>query len=436
MKLRRYAVYAALILLFFVMVSGFYMGTLQDVTDTTSRLIAIGRWLGIVTAFSILVELLLMSRIPVIENNFDVDEIQLFHRYNGYIVVYALIAHIVFLTLGYSQQTATGFVSQFIAFTTDFEDVLLAVIGSILFFVIAIASIKIVRHSVKYELWYVLHLGTYFAVALTFLHQVNSGSDFVSQDWYAYVWTLLFIGVFMVLLYYRFVRQIYYMYRHNFTVVAVNKEAENIYSLYISGKNIREFIYTSGQYATWRFLAHGYWYESHPFSFSSSYGDSHIRLSFKSASGDFSEKLRHIPIGTKVLIDGPRGAFSPERIATPDIVLIAGGIGIAPLLSMLRNIVHSYESITILYSVTHRNELAFSTEFNRLLQTNANIKLVPYESSTQGRINEDTLSSIIADVTTTGALICGPYAMTNAMSNYLIGLGVSKQNIVTEQFAF
>ena len=115
------------------MISGFYVGTLQDVSDVPSRLVAIGRWLGILTAFSILIELVLMSRIPVVENNFDVDEIQQFHRYNGYIVVYALIAHIVFLTLGYSQQFSVGFIEQFISFNTDFEDVLLATIGSILF---------------------------------------------------------------------------------------------------------------------------------------------------------------------------------------------------------------------------------------------------------------------------------------------------------------
>ena len=247
-------IYSLLAIVFSIMAIGFYTGTMQSITGSTAKVIAIGRWMGIVMAFSILIELLLMARIPAIENNFDVDDISQVHRWNGYVLVYSIVAHVVFLTVGYAWQQDNGLIGQFIALNTDFEDVLLATFGSILFFVIAISSVKIARKAVRYETWYYLHLIAYIAVGLTFLHQINSGSDLITQDWLRWYWIAIYAVLFALLGYYRFIRQLVYMFRFGFSVSSVQQEAKDIYSVYITGKGLGRLKFQAGQYATWRFF--------------------------------------------------------------------------------------------------------------------------------------------------------------------------------------
>lgn len=221
MKLKRILIYSIIIAVLLVMIIGFYLGTMQDLGSVSTRLIAIGRWMGIMTTFAILVELLLMSRWPLIENNFDVQEITSFHRIVGFTILYSFSAHIVFLTIGYAQQSSSSLIAQFIALNTDFEDVLWALVGSIMFFGIGAISIKIIRHKLSYEIWYIVHLATYLAVALTFLHQINSGSDLVSQQWYRYFWITLYVVVFGLIGYYRFLRPVLYLVRYDLKVAGV-----------------------------------------------------------------------------------------------------------------------------------------------------------------------------------------------------------------------
>lgn len=430
-------IYSLLAIIFGIMAFGFYSGTMQSISDTNAKVIAIGRWMGIVMAFSILIELLLMARIPAIENNFDVDDMSHVHRWNGYVLVYSIIAHVVFLTVGYAWQQDNGFIGQFIALNTDFEDVLLATIGSILFFVIAISSVRAARKAVRYETWYYLHLIAYIAVGLTFLHQINSGSDLITQDWLRWYWIALYTILFVLLGYYRFMRQLVYMLRFGFTVASVQQDAKDIYSIYVMGKGLTNFKFQAGQYATWRFLAKGYWGQSHPFSISSPPGAATLRITFKATSGDFSQSLKNIPKGTRVLIDGPRGAFTASRARCDNVLLLAGGIGVAPMIAMLAQLAKKHKKVALIYCVRLRQELAFAADIRHLQQTYPNITCVVHESSTAGRLTaSQALHYVQNDLQGTSVMLCGPSGMADCLKTDLLAQGVPERNIIAEQFKF
>lgn len=175
-KLSRIIIYSSIGMIVVLMLYGWWLGSVSELTGQASKLIAIGRFAGIIATICVLLELLVMSRAPFIENNFDLEELNDFHRYNGYAMVFTLIAHIIFLVMGYGAINHLSLWPQFMQLNNTFEDVLKASIGSIVFFVAAISSVKIARRRIPYEIWYFVHIVVYGGVLLAFGHQVHSGA--------------------------------------------------------------------------------------------------------------------------------------------------------------------------------------------------------------------------------------------------------------------
>lgn len=420
---------------FVVMIIGFWLGSMQELSSVANKIVAIGRWMGLVTTFAILLEVLLMSRLPFIEKNFDLDEISQLHRLNGFTILFGVIAHIVFITYGYSMLSKSGLINEFINMNSLIPDVLNATIGTIVFFIISLSSVKILRKKMSYEVWYFTHLLVYGAILLTFLHQINAGSDFVSQAWYKYYWIFLYVLVFGMVAFYRFARPFLYLFLHNFKVYAVKQESANCYSVYITGKCLYKFKYEPGQYATFRFLNKQLWHESHPFSFSSDSSDKYLRLTFKSTAGDYSSKLINLNKGTKVIIDGPRGSFISSRAKEDKVFLIAGGIGSAPLVSMIKALVKGGKKITFIYSAKSINDMAFYDQLKTIDGTYLN--LVTNETSKSKRLDTNSLRDIYgSDINKSVTYICGPNSMTASIKDSLKELGVSKKLIIAEEFKF
>lgn len=419
------------------MLFGWWTGSGQDLTTHSTRLIAIGRLAGIVAAASVLLELLVMSRAPFIEKNFDLEEINEFHRYNGYTMTYALIVHLVFLVMGYGIVNKLGWWPQFLQLNTGFEDVLKATIGSVTFFIVAITSLHLMRKRLPYEVWYFMHLIVYGGVLLAFGHQINSGGDIVTQTWMKYLWIAMYALIFGLVAYYRFGRQAITYLRHGFRVSRVVEEAPGIYSIYIRGRSMNKFKFIAGQYAHWRFLDSNLFLESHPFSFSSSPGAEELRFTFKT-NGDYTKQLAYVMPGTPVLIDGPRGSFMPNRARTENILMIAGGIGVAPFLPSAKALLREGKTVQILYSVSSESDVVFAGEFSALLDVApGRFAVSVHESKTMGRINEIVLSRYMGGYEQSlSVYICGPDPMTSAVKKALPYLGVPKKQIIAERFMF
>ena len=92
----------------------------------------------------------------------------------------------------------------------------------------------------------------------------------------------------------------------------------------------------AGQFFTWRFLTRDRWWEAHPFSLSAAPDGRRLPITVKGV-GDYTARLRAIPPGTRVIAEGPFGAFTSAARRRPRVALIAGGVGITPIRALLED---------------------------------------------------------------------------------------------------
>ncbi len=410
---------------------GWLLGNINTITLPGSLLVSVARLFGLIAAFSILLEVLLISRIPLVENYFDLDRILDLHRLNGYGVLLGTIGHIVFLSFGYSAASQINAFSQFIQLNTQNRNVLLASIGTIIFFIAALISIKIIRQRLKYEVWYSIHLFIYVAILLVFFHQISNGGDFKDQVWFKYYWITLYVLVLGSLLIYRLSRPIYKYFKHKFTIQKITREAEDIYSIIVTGKNITKFLFLPGQYATIRFLKRGLWFQAHPYSVSSELGQDYIRFTIKLKS-NYSRDILTLGSGTKVLIEGPRGSFIPTRSDKDVVILIACGIGIAPFLSSINKLLLSKKAVYLFYAVHSPKMVAFKKQLDNYKLAGLHLK---YCISTSGSRIDDNLLKYCASINEDADIfICGPTTTSKLFIKKLASFGVPKSNLKSEQF--
>lgn len=411
---------------------GWWAGSMVHLASFSDRMLALGRLFGLLASWNVVLEIMLMSRIPFIEYMFDLQDINDLHRLNGYALLVTMSAHLAFLLVAYADPLHVTLWAQFLAFLgPQYEDVLWATLGTVIFIVAGGLSVKAIRVKLRYEWWYLTHLTIYFGIALTFLHQIKLGGDFIASFWFAAYWYALYILTFVLWLWYRFLRPFWVFSIHRFTVQSVEKTARDIYSVTITGRQMRDFHYKAGQYATWRFLTPRLWYEGHPFSFSSSPGSDTVRITLK-ASADFVERIKELKPGDPVLIDGPRGNFTADRIETPRAVLVAGGIGITPFLSTIRHLLNQGKSVSLLYAVRTVKDIAFRDELERLEAMGLHINCFIDERNQ--RITNEVVQAIAAPDAT--VYICGPDGMSRALVKQFKKHGIPNERIITERFAY
>lgn len=426
-RLVYYALGASLVVLF----AGWWTGSGALLQSPADRLIAIGRLFGLLATYGVLLEMFLMSRLPLIEKNFDLGETVTWHKLNGYAVLATITGHVVFLLMGYGMQGHLGWWPQFLQFNTQFEEVLSATAGTVVFFGAAAISVQAVRRKLRYEVWHLAHLAMYLAILMAFSHQLQNGGDFIGHTWFSAYWYAIYFFAFATVGYFRFLRPAINYYRHRFKVLEVRQEADTVYSVYITGKDISKFRFEPGQYATWHILSGRLWLEGHPFSFSSQPGGEVIRFTAK-ATGDFSARIQNLQPGTPIVIDGPRGSFTAERAGSYTVLLVAGGIGITPYIAMIDALLKEGKAVTLLYAIRSAGDMAFRSELDELQQRG--LKMRTFIGEQKQRIDRQILEQYAAKSDTV-VYVCGPEGMSRAMTETLHTLGLPKRQIITERFA-
>lgn len=150
----------------------------------------------------------------------------------------------------------------------------------------------------------------------------------------------------------------------------------------------------------------------------------------------FKRALKALPIGAKVRLAGPLGAMTLHEDAARAAVFIAGGIGITPFRSMLRQAEHDRleHRLLLLYSNRRREHAAFLAELQALERRNARFRLLAAMTDTDGVINEETLKRFAGDAAAPLYYLAGPPAMVEAMKAILARNGVGADEVRSEEF--
>lgn len=417
-----------------------YLGSIQGQAITiTSLLFAFGRLAGLLAVVGVLLQFLMMGRTRWIETAFGLDKLTNIHRLNGYLTLSFLITHPILLTVAYATTAKTSFLTQFLSFLSDYEDVLQAFVALIIFVIIVVLSVYIVKKKLKYEWWYYVHIFTYLAVLLAWGHQLELGGDFVGNNLFVFYWYALYIFVFGNVLYFRFITPLYRFFYHRFAVDKIVEENDQVVSIYITGIRLDQFNFKAGQFVILRFLDRKRFYEAHPFSLSATFNGKYLRITPKDI-GDFTHEIKNIRNGTPVIVDGPYGIFTPEVRTKDKVLFIAGGIGITPIRAMIEKMGAKNIDMTLIYSCKTESDMVFHKELSDLSKK-TNLKMIciatddPVSKLDSQRLDQNSLIKLVPDIDSRDIYICGPQPMIGSIREILKNMNVQKSQIHFEKFA-
>jgi predicted ferric reductase len=308
-----------------------------------------------------------------------------------------------------------------------------ATVGTGLLCAVAVASARSARRKLRWETWYGLHLSMYLAVALSFTHQL-AGPDLAGRLWLQIGWALMYTFTFALVLRYRLIAPAVAAFRHRLRVVAVIPEAAGVVSIVIQGRYLSELRAQPGQFFRWRFLSAGSWMTAHPFSLSAPPVGNRLRLTVK-ALGDGSERLQRVPVGTRLIAEGPYGAMTADRRTRRDVLLIAGGVGITPMRALFETMpVNPGQDLMLLYRANDRDQLVFREELDALA-ARRQARVIYLLGSDRELLSSRTLARLVPGLANRDVYLCGPPGMSAAVRSALTAAGLPTTQLHEERFA-
>ncbi len=417
-------------------------GGIQDLASWESGLNSLGRITALVASDLLLVQVLLIARIPVIERAFGQDAVMRMHRVIGLTSFTLMVAHIVFNTWGYAGGRLLALPATFWDLAINYPGMLLAVAGTACLVMVVVTSIGIGRRHLRYESWHLLHLYAYLGVGLALPHQLWTGQQFTQSAFATvYWWTFWAVAAGSVLLW-RVAVPVYRSVRHQVRVASVVPEGDDVTSVYFTGRHLDRLPVESGQFFTWRFLGGPGWSRGNPYSLSAAPDGRSLRISVK-ALGDGSSEVANLRPGTRVLIEGPYGRLSARARTRRKVALIGAGVGIAPLRALAESLDYEPGEATVLYRFADR--ALFEREFAVLgVERGLQVVLLPGHrrgpDSWLGNAvccdDVDALREWIPDIDQRDVYVCGPKPWADCVTRVAQQAGVGQSQLHVESFGW
>jgi len=419
-------------------VTGLWWKDTPTISNVGNALVSAGDILGLLAAYGFVVLVGLMARIPPLERGVGADRLARWHAMGGRYVITLVTGHVLAIIWGYSVIAHESLTHQAISLVTSYTDVLYATIAFFLLLLIAAISATAVRRRVSYETWYYVHLLTYASIALAFSHQFAQGPSFVSSLDARIAWSAMYAVVGALILWYRFITPLRMLARHRFTVAGVREEGPGVVSVYITGRDLDAMRAEPGQFFRWRFLSRELLWQSHPYSLSAMPRPDMLRITVK-ARGHHSGSMAHLRPGTRVIAEGPYGAFTPS-LSGRRVLMIAGGVGITPIRAMFAALPRRMnDGITLIYRASHPRDVVFKNELDAIAaDRNARVYYIIGSREHLGYdpLAPEELSHLIPGLQRYEAYVCGPVGMTRTAVESLRDLGIRRRHIHHEAFDF
>jgi predicted ferric reductase len=368
---------------------------------------------------------------------FGIDLIYYFHRYLAIVAVAIALCHVVVL-VSYRAEL----IAEALALQSDFY-MNAGAAALLVFIVITGSSLWRRRLAIGYRSWRIMHAA--LAVIGLFLMAAHvSGSGYYLQDprraaiWYAWIpiWAGLIVHV-------RMLRPLQVL-RKPYRVSAVQCETETVTRLVVEPAGHSGIAFEPGQFAWLTIRASPFAMRDHPFSIASSALDRHrIEFAIK-RRGEFTQMIEQLRSGELVYVDAPYGSFSTDRHrSAKGFVFVAGGIGIAPIVGMLRTMAARGDRrpIVLIYGNNLQVRVAYARTLETLSQQLA-MRIVhvlgepPADwGGERGLITEEILGRHLPqDIAGYHVFICGPNSMKRSVERSLRSLRVPQHSTHSEIF--
>ena len=400
-----------------------------------SLIVALGRLAGLLAGSAVLLQVVLVSRLPWLEPSLGCDRLYRWHRCVGFLVAPLFFSHPLLLTFGYARRYDVSIGQQFGDLATGSPQTSLAIAAIVIILLAVTSSLPPIRRRLTYDAWHGGHLALYVAIGLASLHQA-SGAEMIGPSGWQQYWVGVHVVVIGALVIFRAGRPLFRFGRHRFQIDRIVAESDDVTSVYLTGRRLERFAFSAGQYANVSFLSKGHW-APHPFSFSAAPNGRFVRISIK-AVGDFTRRIRHLTPGALALLEGPLGAFTASASIDRKYLMVAGGIGITPIRALIESLAAAERDVVLVYAARTASDLVFAAEL-RALTPHCHFILSQAATSEngceRGRIDRPLLERLVPDALEREAFVCGPPTMMTGVVSALRALGVSGSRIHYERFA-
>lgn len=398
-------------------------------TSSGDTLKEFGNGLGMAAFALFLAEFWLTGRFRRISDRAGLDAFLRGHRFAAVAATVMLVGHIILVG---SEPSPPGPIA----------------VGGVVLIFLGIGARK--RLRLKYEVWRILHGVAAVIIAIFGFIHANADGHYIEHPLLTFYWGLLLLAALGSLVWVHVILPIRQR-RMAYQVVSVRPEARAQWTVELEPGDGKGIDFHAGQYAFLAFAGEGFPTIGHPFSFSSA-PSARPRISFTvSENGDFTNRIGTLKPGTAVRVDGPYGHLSPDHYRGPaepgkGLVLIGGGVGFAPMMSILRErrIRGTREPIFVFYAARTWADIMWANELSEIANSlGATIRIVlsrPDEGWTgeTGYIDTAFLNRHLNMPGRESFLyfICGSTRMNDAVLASLAELKVaSAHNIHVESFA-
>jgi predicted ferric reductase len=418
-------------------------GGVQDLTDRETGLTSLGRLSGLVASDLLLVQVLLMARVPVLEHAFGQDRLARHHRLVGFTSFTLMLVHIVLITWGYAGGALSRTPATLWGLTVDYPGMLLAVAGTACLVMVVVTSVRAARRRLRYESWHLLHLYAYLGVGLALPHQLWTGQEFLTSPAATVFWWGLWVAAAGAVLGWRVALPLWRNARHRLRVTAVVPEGPEVVSVYVTGRRMDRLRAQAGQFFIWRFLTGPGWSRGHPYSLSAAPDGRSLRITVKDL-GDGSGSLRTVRPGTRVLVEGPYGRLSARARTRRKVALIAAGVGVTPLRALAEELDYAWGDAVLLYRFPDRP--LFADELTALAREHGlQVIWLPghrrapdsWLGEGVGRADDRTaLTFWVPDIAERDVYVCGPETWAGEVRRATAAAGVPADRFHVESFGW
>jgi len=436
-----YVATACIILYAAAVLSPLVLVTVLQPQSGTGFLYTLGLHAGLAGITMLALQVALAGRFRWIERPFGLDQILRFHKAMAVFGVLLVLTHPVLLAWGSGKwKLLWGWNQPWYIWLGKTALVLLLFTWFVSWF----------RERIKFEFqkWRLTHnVLAVTLLLLAFLHSIVAGND-LEHPVMRVVWPLGALVIAGIYLFHKVLRP-HWLRKQRYQVIDVSRENENVTTVKLApppGK--KRFDYLPGQFHFITFHADDSEVptEEHHWTISSSPTREGVLTSTIKASGDFTAKIPRLKAGDTAEVLGPFGRFS--YVLHPhedDLVMIAGGIGVTPLIAMIRHMhdVGSKHRVVLLYANRTESDIVFRQELDEISQSghsDLTVILVlsrPDDSwsGLRGYIDRDVIAKHCDTLSNKAFYVCAPPPMTDAVTAALLELGVEQSKIHGERFS-
>jgi predicted ferric reductase len=368
---------------------------------------------------------------------FGIDIIYYFHRWAAIAALGLVLGHYLILRLRYAE--ALGPINPLIApWQMTAGRVALG-----LFVILVVSSLWRKTFHLEYDGWRVGHaVMAVLAVVLAMAHIWGVG-HYTAAAWKGAVWGVYTALWVLVVGYVRVARPLTLL-RTPYRVAEIRAERGRSWTVVVWPEGHSGFGFNPGQFAWLTLRASPFRAKEHPFSIASSATHpAALEFTIKEL-GDFTRTIKEVKAGEIAYVDGPHGIFTVDHFPhAPGFVFVAGGIGIAPIMSMLRTLADRRDPrpLRLIYGNRRWEDVVFRDELERL-PSRLDLTVVhvlqeppPDWQGLQGVLSEEVVRAALPQpVEESIYFLCGPKPMSDSVQRTLRKMGVPLHRIRCELF--